>query len=360
MEGLFTRRHPFVAIAVIAAAAFLAPFAFRVNTDPSLPSYFAEGGDIRVGIEAIDRAGGSSPLDMVVTDAQGRGLDDDEAFERLQALHHSLERHRDVGSVLSIALLMAEAERPWYSFLFSWERRLERLDSPEHDRIGRTFISEDRKRGRFILRMHETARERPRQEIIGEIAGIVRQHGFRPVEMGGLYPLQGELSRLVEQSVRRSLGVLLVLFSLIALFVVRSVRSALAMAAGLALTPFTLFGLVGLFRVPLDIFAAPAANVALALGIDEMIHLGHAARRLRGSRGGWQANWEAWKEALAELWYPIVAAMLIVGAGFALFTLSNFPPTRRLGLLISIGVVIADLVVLMVLPAMVARFRRGR
>lgn len=90
----------------------LTPFARRVNTDPSLPSYFSDG-PIRTGIEAFDRAGGSSPLELVVTDARNQPLDDDEMEDRLQALQHQLERHGDIGSVLSIALLMGEAERPW-------------------------------------------------------------------------------------------------------------------------------------------------------------------------------------------------------------------------------------------------------
>lgn len=150
---------------------------------------------------------------------------------------------------------------PWYSFLFSWETKLEELDKPEYGRIGRTFISQDRRRGRFILRMEETARSRPRAAIIREIEAVVRAQGFRMI--GGLYSLQGELSELVQGSVLRGLGGLLAAFAVIVLVVTRSIRSALAMTICLALTPLALFGLVGLLRMPLDIIAAPAANVAL-------------------------------------------------------------------------------------------------
>ncbi|HEV3409073.1 MAG TPA: MMPL family transporter, partial [Chthoniobacterales bacterium] len=142
-ERFFTRRHLAIALTAVALAAALAPFAFRVNTDPTLPSYFGADDRIRTGLSAIDRSGGSSPLDLVVADARGGSLDNDEDFKRLEALHRRVEQHRDVGSVLSIALLMAETERPWYSFLVSWETKLEQLEKPEHDRVGRTFISED-------------------------------------------------------------------------------------------------------------------------------------------------------------------------------------------------------------------------
>jgi predicted RND superfamily exporter protein len=351
----FTSRHPRIAVAVLVTALGVAPFAWRVNTDPSLPSYFAADDRIRTGILAFDRAGGSSPLELVIADAQRQPLDDDEMEDRLQVLHHRLERHRDVGSALSIALLMGEAERPWYSFLFSWETKLEQLEKPEHGRIGRTFISEDRRRARFILRMKEEARSRPREAVLREIRGIVRAQGFETVAVGGLYPLQGELSTLVEGSVLRGLGGLVAAFAGIVLIVTRSLRDALAMTLCLAVTPFALFGFVGLSRMPLDIIAAPAANVALPLGIDEMIHLGH---RLRHVRGHARHAWAAWEEALAEMWRPILASMMIVASGFALFLLSEFPPTRRLGVLVCMGAVITDLVVLVMLPAIATAGRK--
>jgi uncharacterized protein len=360
-EQFFTRRHLVIALSIVLATIALAPFSFKVNTDPTLPSYFSGGGSIRGGLEAIDKSGGSSSLDLVVADARGGPLNNETAYQRLEGLHRALEKHRDVGSVVSIAPLMAETKRPWYSFLFSWERRLDELDKPKNERIGRTFLSEDRERGRFILRMRELERSRSRAEVVGEIKKIVRNNGFKPVSVGGLYLLQGELSTLVEGGVVRGLGSLLAGFFIIVLIVSRSIVNAIAMTLCLAITPFSLFGVVGLFGMPLDIISAPAANVALPMGIDEMIHLSYTMRRLRGKAAD---AWTAWKQALKQLWAPILASMLIVTSGFMLFLLSSFPPTRRLGVLVCIGAAITDLVVLIVLPAIatsvssiVARFK---
>ncbi len=200
--------------------------------------------------------------------------------------------------------------------------------------------------------MHEEARSRPREAVVSEIRAIVREHGFKTITVGGLYPLQGELSKLVEGSVIRGLGGLLACFGVIVLIVSRSIRSALAMTLCLALTPLSVFGFVGLIGMPLDIISAPAANVALPLGIDEMIHLSYTVRRLRQRA---KNGWEAWQEALARMWKPILASMLIVTSGFALFLLSSFPPTQRLGVLVCVGAAITDLVVLIVLPAIVSR-----
>jgi predicted RND superfamily exporter protein len=60
------------------------------------------------------------------------------------------------------------------------------------------------------------------------------------------------------------------------------------------------------------------------------------------------------------LWKPILGSALIVGAGFALFTLSNFPPSHRLGILVSTGAVLTDVVVLLLLPALATSGRLAR
>jgi predicted RND superfamily exporter protein len=352
LDGFFSSRHSFLAAGAVLIALVLAPFAWRVNSDPSLPSYFAESGAVSAGLRAIDQSAGSSPLDIVIVNASGARLDNDDSFQRLRSLHDSLVDHQDVGSAISIALLMEETDRRWYSFLFSRNQQLKQLEKPEHGRIGDAFISDDHLRGRLILRMHEIDRTRSRDAIVNEIQAEVRKHGFEPELVGGLYLLQGELSSLVESSVIRGLGGLLALFFVIAWIVSRSLWTAAAMAFCLALTPFLLFGAVGLFGMPLDIISAPAANVALPLGIDEMIHLGYRIRR-RGERG--KDSWSAWRNALQELWGPILASMLIVVSGFSLFLFSSFPPTQRLGILVCAGAALTDLVVLVVLPAIASR-----
>lgn len=352
LEGFFTSRHSFFAAGAVIAALALAPFAWRANSDPSLPTYFAADGPVGAGLRAIDHSVGSSPLDIVVANKSSAPLNNNDSFDRLRTLHDRLRSHDDVGSVISLPLLMKETDRRWYSFLFSWNRKIKELEKPKHGRIGDAFVSDDRLRGRFILRMHEIGRDRPRETVVNEIKAEVRRHGFEPKLTGGLYLLQGELSALVEDSVVRGLVGLLVLFFVIVLIASRSVWNAASMAFCLGLTPLILFGAVGLLGMPLDIISAPAANVALPLGIDEMIHLGYHIRRRR-EQG--EKSWGAWAGALKELWEPILAAMLIVVAGFALFLFSSFPPTQRLGILVCAGAAITDLVVLFVLPAIAGR-----
>ena len=107
----------------------------------------------------------------------------------------------------------------------------------------------------------------------------------------------------------------------------------------LSFRAFTVFGIIGVYRIPLDIVAAPACNVAIAMGVDSMIHMIQSYKML--------GNWEKVRE---EIWRPVLTAMLVVCTGFAIVLCSNFPPTARFGTTIFFGSFLAGLIALFIMP----------
>jgi len=288
MRQQLAHRHYWAAgVAVVLCLAML-PGLFRLETDPSLVTYFEEGSTLRDGLERIDRSGGSSPLEFVLRDASGARLDDDDVYERLWAVQAALERDPAVGTVLSLPVIMAEAERAPLAFLLSWEDLVDRLEDPKHDRIARSFITKDRRHARFILRMREVDREEPRAVIVGRLEDIIRRHNFVPALTGGLYQLQGQLSQQVASSLVRGVLWLLGLFLVISYIVSRSIYVSVAMVGTLAVVSIGVYGLAGYLRIPLDLISAAAADLAIAVSIDDMIHLvSHARRRWRETPRDW-------------------------------------------------------------------------
>ena len=100
-------------------------------------------------------------------------------------------------------------------------------------------------------------------------------------------------------------------------------------------------------RVPVDIISAPATNVCTGIAIDSMIHLMFGVRRAQ--RGG-KKGWNAWVFAREEQWRGIVYSDVIIAAGFAIFVLSDFPPTQRFGLVVVAGCIIDIVANLFALP----------
>lgn len=319
----------------------------RLNTDPSLLDYFKKGKQPRVGLEYVDRNGGSNPLTMVIAAPHDGKLATKEEYEKMWALQDAFEEHKGVGTVLSLPVLMAEGHRHAFAFLFSWDRLLKIMNEPKHERVASTFVTKDRTLAAFYFRMDEHGRNKPRAEVVNDLRTVVRRHGFRPALVGGVYELQGALAKLVRSSLITGLFWLMVFFTGVAFVVGRSLRVAAAMILSLSLVPICMLGGIGLLHIPVDIISAPATNVCIGMAIDSMVHLVFGMRRAQkdGKQG-----WDAWVAGRQEQWRGIVYSDVIIGAGFAIFALSNFPPTQRFGLVVMAGTVIDILSNLFLLP----------
>ncbi len=320
----------------------------RLNVDPSLISYFKQGGEIREGIEYVDSNGGSSPVNLVIDTPEGVRLNTESSYRKMWDLNRALETIPDVGMVISLPIMMAEARRVPFAKLISWERLLQFMDLPKYDEVGKYFITKDRKKGFFILRMKEANRQDTRENVVNQINQIVNDNGFIPEFLGGAYLLQKKLSELIVSSLQMGLALLIGLFVLMSLSLSRSMRVTWAMFISLCLIPFTLLGLMGYFKIPLEIISTPSVNLAIAMGVDAMIHTLIFVRRYIKKEG--QGYWDAWVQARIRLWKPILFSMIIISSGFGIFALSNFPPTQRFGICVIIGSCMAPLVAIFVLP----------
>jgi uncharacterized protein len=113
------------------------------------------------------------------------------------------------------------------------------------------------------------------------------------------------------------------------------------------LVPLCMLGGIGWFHVPMDVISAQATNVCIGIAIDSMIHLVFGVRR--AWRDG-KKDWNAWIAARREQWRGIVYSDAIIAVGFAIFILSDFPPTQRFGVVVLAGCVVDILANLFVLP----------
>ncbi len=321
----------------------------KINTDPNLLSYFAADSTLRNGLEMIDRSGGSSPLLFVVTAPEDGTFDNKELLEKIDAVQQHFDADPAVGTALSLSVLVAEARSRPFGMLLPLGAVYKLLDSPNNGRVLSSFLTEDRRQALLFLRMRETDRQEPRAEIITRLRRTVTEQGLQVELSGGLFELQAQLGQLVARSLVNGLAGLFALFLVVAAVVSRSWRTTLAMVLALLPIPCLLLGAFGHLGQPVDLISSPAANVAIALGIDSMIHLVMTVRRRRAAGDGLAL---AWDNARNQLWQPIVGAMLILATGFGIFALSSFPPTQRFGSAVAFGTLAAAVMALVVLPTL--------
>jgi predicted RND superfamily exporter protein len=344
-----------VVVGVAAAiVVFLGVGTLRVDTDPGLLTYFAEGTELRDGLERIDADGGSSTLDIIVRDSEGERLDSDVVFQKMQGIQAALEADPAVGVVLGPSVLLEHARTLPLARFMSLKILLDMASNPQLGSVGLGYVSPERDEGHFFLRMRESVDEPSRDVVTDRLRSLTREAGMEPVLVGGLYDLQAQLGKLIASSLKIGIGGLLLLFLAVAMLVSRSLATTVRMWLCLAGIPLVVLGTFGHFGIAIDIITSPAANVALAMGVDSMIHLVVRVRRL--SSAGTEAPWAA---ALGQIRAPVLGATGIICAGFGIFVLSSFPPTQRFGLAVILGTVTAATMALVVLPLLVSRGTAG-
>ncbi len=337
----------YLGVAALGVGVFLtAPGLLKLQTDPSLFSYFEPQSEIRAGLEVIDRNGGSSPLQLVVSLKSGAGLDSEEAYKKLWALHRDLAENDQVATVLSLPALLAEANAHPLAFLIPWREMVTLLSLDLNQGVVQNFLTKDRKQALFLLRMKEEGRSQSRLDVMRSIEEKIENQGFRLDLSGGVYFLQGQLASLVRNSLLTGLATLLLLFFGIAWIATRHIPLSIAMLISAMIIPLLSLGGIGLLDVPLDVISAPAISVGLGLAVDALIHLGLAIRR-SAQTGGLKF---AWQQALAEQSNGILVSSGVIALGFLIFSLSGFPPTVRFGMIIAICALLAIIVGLAMLP----------
>lgn len=335
------------ALALVLGALVLALGVTRLQTDPSLLAYFDEEGEVHAALAALDRAGGSSPLSLAVQDEARARLDAEDSMERLRSLQVALEEDPAVGRVISLPVVLAEIDRvPLASYL----KREWVIDLLGPQTTG-AFLTEDRRQTLYLLQMRESGRDGRRSEVIARLRGAARERNLQVPLVGGIYALQARLADLVATSVLWSLCALVLLFTGIAGLAAASLRVGIAAGIATGLVPLAVLGGFGVLSVPLDVIAAPAASVGLGLAADAALHLISAWRRRADGEAG---RWEA---ALREQWRGVLRSTGIVAAGFGLFALSSFPPTRRFGSGVAASAILGAALALWLLPALAARLR---
>lgn len=340
--------HRWAVVGGIAAVVAVLGFGVaRVDTDPGLLTYFSQGTELRDGLEEMDRDGGSSTLDIVVSDPDGGRVDSPQVFAKMETLQTSLEADSAVGVVVSPTILIGHARTLPLANLLPVPTLLDLASGPQLGGVALGFVTPDRDQAHYLLRMRESREEPSRYAVMDRIRDDVTDAGLTPVVIAGLYDLQAQLGRLIASSLRIGIGGLLILFFGVAFVVSRSPVTTLKMWICLAAIPTVVLGTFGLFGIAIDIITSPAANVALAMGADSMIHLVVRARRLRGTVD------MPWVVAVSQISRPVLVASGIISAGFGIFVLSSFPPTQRFGLAVILGTAGAATMALVALPRLV-------
>jgi len=172
--------------------------------------------------------------------------------------------------------------------------------------------------------------------------------------IGGNGYIRSELANIVLKGTYRSLGIAMLVIFILLSIIFRSLLAGLLGIIPLSVSVLVLFGLMGITGIKLDVATALLSSVMIGVGVDYTIHF---LWRFREERQLDRLPKEAVITTINTTGRGIIFNALSVIVGFLVLIISSFTPIRFFGVLVVVSIFSCLAGALIILPAMVLRFR---
>ena len=358
----------------------------RLEVENSFINYFGKDTEIYRGLKLVDRElGGTTPLDVIVRFESGpenpaaEESDDDlalllgsvsqgdpvdywftpEKINTVSAVHDFLASRYGVGQVLSLASLIRVGESISKAPFDTFELAVlyKRMPDDLKAALLSPYVSIENNEVRLTARIRDSLPDLRRNALLVDIqSGLEAEVGLAPerFQISGLVVLYNNMLQSLFSSQILSLGVVMLGIALMLLILFRSFRLALIGIAPNLLAAAIILGIMGWARIPLDMMTITIASITLGIAVDNSIHYIYRFRSEIGRIGDYVKTLHY---CHANIGRAIFYTAITIIAGFSILTLSNFLPTIFFGVFTALGMAIALLASLTLLPRLILWLR---
>ena len=359
----------------------------RLTVENSFIDYFKSDTEIHQGMITIDdRLGGTTPLDVVITDKpapEDAGSDPfasdcdpfvedcgDEEYrdtwytyqkmQQLEQVHDYLDSLPETGKVLSISttldlLAQVNGGEP----LDALELAFVPAAVPDDlkDILLTPYIAEDEDKARFSIRILETMPDLRRQELLDRIRNhLTTELGYDEdrVQLSGMTVMYNNMLQSLFDSQIKTIGVVFGAILVMFLILFRSVKLALIGMAPNLIAAGSVLGLMGWLGIPLDMMTITVAAITVGIAVDDTIHYIHRFKTEFAKDGDYLATMHRCHRSIGQAMF---FTSLTIITGFSILALSNFIPTIYFGLFTGFAMFMALMGALTLLPRLIVLIR---
>ena len=362
----------------------------QLSVENRFIDYFKSSTEIHRGMVLVDHElGGTTPLDVII-DApaeyfkQQQADLEDPLFEdwgegggvtassywfksqrmaEIERIHEFLDQRPETGKVLSLwtslsMLEMVEAD------LTDDDIALSILYKKLPDSIKATLInpyfSEDAHQLRFGLRVFESDPSLDRESLLEAIRTFLTEelgHADDRVNLTGMVVLYNNMLQSLFRTQILTVGFVFGMIWLMFIVAFRSPKIAAIAVAPNLFAGAAVLGLMGWFRIPLDLMTITIAAISIGIGVDDTIHYVHRMKEEISDPSGDGNYWQAVERSHESVGRAMYYTTLSIALGFSILVLSNFVPTVYFGFLTGLAMIAALVADLTLLPLLIVRFR---
>tara|TARA_B100000749_G_scaffold141128_1_gene108233 strand:- start:225 stop:1613 length:1389 start_codon:yes stop_codon:yes gene_type:complete len=362
----------------------------NLNVENSFINYFKKNTDIYKGMKIIDtELGGTTPLDIIITfndenkesnvqkDEDNLLLEEDlivddlfedqyknsiwftqEKLSTIKEIHKYLENRDEIGKVQSIHTLLEVANQLNLTPLTIFELEVLYNEIPENykkDLID-PFLSTENNMIKISSRVKDSEKIN-RNLLIKEINNYLENNhkNLKEFKVNGLLILYNNMLQSLFSSQIKSLGFVILSIFLMFIILFKSLELSILGIIPNIIASSTILGMIGLFRIPLDIMTITIAAITIGIAVDNTIHYLYRYRENFKKTMNISA---AIQLSHNNVGYAVLTTSITIAFGFSVLALSNFIPTILFGIFTSLAMIIAMVGVLLTLPSLLNKFSR--
>lgn len=332
---------------------------FRVRVDNSLIGFFKSSSEARKRCETLEeKIGAPQQFNIRIVSQEPSSFKNADLLRQLLAIQTYLDNqewtHRSISLADYIALIHREmngGEPSFYSIpdepalisqyaLLLHRNEIQRFVTPDYSEVNIVVahqIESSNELNRFLQDLEKTLSETISPQL---------QYGIT----GESILINSTADTLAEGQIR-SLGLLMVIIFLIMSFLFLNVRAGFLSMIPNIFPIVCVFGIMGLFNIPLDTGTAMVAVMAIGIALDDTIHV---MTRYYQEMRRLQNNSEAIKAVFQIETRPVISTSLALAFGFLGVCLSSFVPIIHFGALSALVMILAMMGDLFITPILLS------
>ncbi len=192
-------------------------------------------------------------------------------------------------------------------------------------------------------------------EFVGAASALVTELAERYPQvnfmLSGNHAVNSAIQAYAQKDSSQLIPLMLLIMALILLVLLRSIYACFACVVVVIATGASTMGIFGWLRLETEIVSIIAPIVVMTLAVADTVHVVNGA--IQGRSNG-LAQWDSILNSLALNFQPIFLTSLATVFGVITFSFTDFPPLRKLAVIIAVGVTIAFVLSVTLLPALLS------
>ena len=204
-----------------------------------------------------------------------------------------------------------------------------------------------------------TTKSLERDKMIEKVERAIGKHFSDDVEviLTGPPVLDAKMLKLMVEGQLQSLALAILFVFVLMIIISRSLLYGLFCTIPISLTIILNFGIMGWFKIPLDVASATIASIVIGIGIDYSIHF---FNRYKEELAAGKSVEKAIRITITNTGQAIFYNATALGLGFLVLVFASMPPLVRFGWLIALTMLFSSMASMTVLPALLYLKDRDR